>query len=205
MEIWKDINTHIGLYKISSYGRVKRLEREIFFNLANQYGHYDEKKRIIKEKILSPKIRKGNRPGYKSVYLYKNKNKKFYSIHFLVASAFLFKDKDKTEINHKDCNPSNNYVDNLEWVTRSENIKHAYKNHKLDHVTNKKHMNMMTFYGKIKNRIRIRQRDLNNNVIGIYSSMKKASEKTGIPITQICACVNGRRKTAYNFIWEKYC
>ncbi|UCF55879.1 MAG: HNH endonuclease, partial [Deltaproteobacteria bacterium] len=48
-------------------------------------------------------------------------------VHRLVAEAFIGSCPEAHEINHKDCDPSNNHVSNLEWVTRKENIAHAVK------------------------------------------------------------------------------
>lgn len=61
--------------------------------------------------------------GYKLITLSK---KKTYSIHRLVAETFLENPENKLEVNHKDSNRANNSVDNLEWVTKSENIQHSY-------------------------------------------------------------------------------
>lgn len=52
---------------------------------------------------------------------------KTYSIHRLVAKAFLPPDSGRPMVNHKDGNKSNNRVDNLEWCTKSENALHAYR------------------------------------------------------------------------------
>ena len=61
--------------------------------------------------------------GYKLITLHK---KKTYSIHRLVAETFLENPENKLEVNHKDSNRANNSVNNLEWVTKSENIQHSY-------------------------------------------------------------------------------
>lgn len=67
-------------------------------------------------------------------YLYinlsdENKKQKTKCVHLLVAQTFLKNDDiiNKTEINHKDRNSKNNHVDNLEWVSHSENVKHVIK------------------------------------------------------------------------------
>jgi hypothetical protein len=67
-----------------------------------------------------------NNSGYKRVQIGSSKNKHF--IHRLVAETFLKKEFGKEFVNHKDGNKLNNSVDNLEWVTRSENDLHAFRN-----------------------------------------------------------------------------
>lgn len=64
-----------------------------------------------------------DRCGYKEVIL----NGKMHRVHRIVAGAFLANKDNKPCINHKDGNKLNNHANNLEWVTYSENTKHAYK------------------------------------------------------------------------------
>jgi len=74
-----------------------------------------------------------NGTGYLSIQLasYKDDNGKFKSkrrhIHRLVAEYFLPNPENLPQVNHKDCNKANNHVDNLEWISGSDNIKHAHK------------------------------------------------------------------------------
>ena len=87
-------------------------------------------------KKLKPYISK---VGYPMVTLSSNDNKrkKFY-VHRLIAEYFIPKVEGKTFINHKDGNKTNNKLSNLEWVTQSENIKHAYDTNLRDkHNTSK--------------------------------------------------------------------
>jgi hypothetical protein len=67
-----------------------------------------------------------NNCGYKRVQISNSKNKHF--VHRLVAEVFLEKIIGKDFVNHKDGNKTNNKVENLEWVTRSENDLHAFAN-----------------------------------------------------------------------------
>jgi len=67
-----------------------------------------------------------NNCGYYRVQIGTAKNRHF--VHRLVAEAFLEKDSLRNFVNHKDGNKLNNLVENLEWVTRSENDIHAYRN-----------------------------------------------------------------------------
>lgn len=65
--------------------------------------------------------------GYLSIGLHRNKIRKFFLIHRLVAESFIGLCPKGREVNHIDGDKANNYVCNLEYVTRSENHKHAYK------------------------------------------------------------------------------
>jgi len=63
--------------------------------------------------------------GYLSITLCKNNQPKGFSVHRLVAQTFIPNPENKPEVNHKDCNPSNNNLENLEWCTYKENSQHA--------------------------------------------------------------------------------
>ena len=98
-EIWENIEGYEGQYQISNYGRVKSFK--------------NGKEQIIKGNI--------NQKGYCIVDLYKNKEKKHFQVHRLVAKAFIPNPNNYPIVNHKDENPSNNRVDNLEWCTPKYN------------------------------------------------------------------------------------
>lgn len=119
VEIWKDILDYEGLYQISNFGNVKALER---------YINIRDKQTLLKEKLL--KFDNSNL-GYQRVTLSKNGKTKRFLVHRLVALHFLDKVEGKGIVNHLDNNPSNNYVDNLEWCTHQENMLHAQKQNRL--------------------------------------------------------------------------
>jgi hypothetical protein len=80
-------------------------------------------------KLLS--LKRSNGHGYINVTLNKgckSKRGKNYYIHILVAENFIPNIENKSEVNHKDGNKKNNSIDNLEWVTRKENMEHAFEN-----------------------------------------------------------------------------
>lgn len=99
MEEWKEIPGYEGLYEISSYGRIKSM-------------HY-KKERIMKQLDYN---------GYKKVVLWKNGSQKKEYIHRLVAKLFIPNPHNLKEVNHKDENPSNNMVENLEWCNHRYNM-----------------------------------------------------------------------------------
>ena len=122
MEIYKEINGFDG-YMISNYGNVKSLERDVTrtSKLGNKY-EYHIKGRVLKQKT--------DKDGYKLINLFKDGNGYTLKIHRLVAEAFLPNPENLPIVNHKDCNPANNKVENLEWCTYSYNITYNEAGHK---------------------------------------------------------------------------
>ncbi|MEL7418089.1 MAG: NUMOD4 domain-containing protein [Cyanobacteria bacterium J06555_3] len=102
-EIWKSIVGYEEIYAVSSLGRVKNLTRG--------------------------KIRKlgDNTRGYLRVNLSKNGQSKFFSVHRLVATAFIPNPDRLPQVNHRNGVKTDNRVENLEWVDISKNQKHSYK------------------------------------------------------------------------------
>ena len=105
-EIWKDIKGFEGLYQISNLGRVKSVAR------------YSEQNHFLPEKILSICHAIA---GYTDVSLYKDGKRYHKKPHRLVAEAFIPNPNNLPEVDHIDTNKDNNCVDNLRWVTHSEN------------------------------------------------------------------------------------
>ena len=115
-EVWKDIKGYEGLYQVSNLGRARSLDRYVRNGTSN--------KNIKRGKILKPCA---TRDGYLQLNLIKNKKKKVSTVHRLVAKAFIVNFENKPCVNHIDGNKQNNNVENLEWVTYSENTIHAIK------------------------------------------------------------------------------
>lgn len=106
MEEWKQIEGYENYY-ISSHGRV----------YSTNYGG----------RILKPWL--DGKHNYLQVGLSKNNKVHKESIHRLVALAFIPNVDNKPEVNHKDYDSTNNHVNNLEWVTREENMRHCFELH----------------------------------------------------------------------------
>src|SRR5690554_4868133 len=78
-----------------------------------------------KGRLLTPRVQKD---GYVTVHLSFDGKDFNALVHRLVAMAYLPNPEGKSTVNHKDGNKENNYVDNLEWATYPENMRHAYNN-----------------------------------------------------------------------------
>lgn len=108
-EIWKDVVGYEGFYQVSNLGRVK----SIIGRKGFPAGY------IAKNSV-------GNN-GYPRVALSIYGESKFYSVHRLVATAFIPNPDSKPQVNHKNGIKTDNRVENLEWVTSQENCVHAYR------------------------------------------------------------------------------
>ena len=159
-EIWKDIVGYEGLYQVSNLGRVKSLNYKC----------------TKSEKILKTHPQ---RWGYLLVKLsYKDKAKDF-QVHRLVASAFLDNPNNLPQVNHKDKNPSNNKVDNLEWCTPEYNTDYSCA----------KPILQFTKDGKLVRK---------------WNKIKLVEKELGLGHTNITACCKGRKKTGGGYKWRYY-
>jgi len=162
MEIWKDI---VDGYQVSNKGNVKSLPRKHPCNKCHE------------ERILKPR----NRKGYLTVMIYENNKGSWKSIHRLVAEAFINNPYNKPQVNHINGDKTDNRVENLEWVSASENQIHSSK------VLHKQ------FY----------TRKIVCVETGIeYNSLKEVTEKTGINYKHLPDCCKGKRKTAGGYHWK---
>lgn len=185
-EIWKDIEGYEGKYQVSNLGRVRSLN----------YNHTGEIK-LLKQYT--------NKKGYKQVELSKNGKGKNYLVHRLVTIAFIPNPNNLPIINHKDENPSNNNVNNLEWCTYEYNvnygtaIKRGSENRKGEKNPN---------YGK-KGKYHPKSKpilmyDKEGNFIRHFECVRDTNKYFGKKNAHknVSSCLIGETKTAYGYIFR---
>ena len=190
-EIWKDVVGYEGLYQVSNTGRLVRKERR------------DSNGRFLsqQEKV----IHKIHGTGYYGTAIVDGKgNSKNVLIHRLVAMAFIPNQNNYTQIDHIDGNKSNNREENLRWCTPKQNVNFPlsllHRSQKGKLAQNKKE----TIEKKIASSHKkpIIQYDMNYNFVKEWSSLHEVGREMNINIVNVSACANGRKKSAYGFIWK---
>ncbi len=177
MKKWLPVPNYEGLYEVSNLGKIKSIN----------YNHTKV------EKILAEKSHKS---GYKTVVLCKNGEKKNKSIHILVASAFIPNPQKKCQVNHIDGNKSNNCVENLEWVTASENIRHSFAS------LGKKSPNKGRFGKSHYASVQIFQYSLDGKFVRAWDCVSDAARGLNCNPSQILNNAKGRTKTCHGFMWR---
>jgi len=158
MEEWRKIilNDIETEYEASSFGQIRKKEN----------------RKILKQYMINS--------GYLIVVL----NSSRFLVHRLILMAFSPTSSKELQVNHIDFNKKNNNIENLEWVSQSENILHSYKN------------------GNHKKAKEVFQYDLKGNFIKRFYSECEASRETGTNQSQISRCCRGIYKTANGFQWS---
>ena len=181
-EVWKDIEGYEGLYQVSNTGQVKSL---------NYKGRGVVK--LLKQAI--------NHNGYNYVILYKNGKTKHYSVHRLVALAFIPNPDNLPIVNHKDENPSNNNVNNLEWCTIAYNNNYGTRN---ERAGKKIRELMIGKKGKDANGSKpILMYDKEGNFIRKFDCINDTNEYFGkkSAYKNVSKCLRGKYKTAYGYVF----
>lgn len=179
-EIWKPIEGYEGLYEVSSWGRVRSLDKWV--------AHSINTKKFMKGRIR--KLQEDGH-GYLKVELSKNGKVKTYKVHRLVAEAFIPNPKNYNVVNHKDEVKTNNYVDNLEWCTHSYNVNYG---------TGIQRKTEKMINGKLSKTVY--QYSLSGELIAEYPSTIEVQRQLGFDCGNISKCCTGKKKNVYGYIWR---
>ena len=183
-EIWKDIPNYEGLYQVSNFGRIKKLNKKMIVKQENRTFIYHSKERMLKPQK--------EKTGYFNVVLYNATNKKHFKVHRLVAEAFIPNPENKPQVNHIDGNKQNNCVSNLEFCTNGENQIHAWGTGLQKRYIGKENP-------KSK---KVKQFDINNKYIKTWDCIREVERTLKIKNYNITSCCKGKRKTAGGYIWR---
>lgn len=148
-----------------------------------------------------------DRCGYLNVKLHKDAHGKMMSVHRLVAIAFIPNPNNLPQVNHKDCNKTNNCVDNLEWITNRDNVIYAFKNgdrHISEEGREQWRKNIKS--AQEAQRTKVVKLDNDYNLISIYDSITDANKSINFDKSSghIGQCCKGIRKSAGGFKWMYY-
>lgn len=176
IEEWKPVVGYEGLYEVSNFGRVRSVDR--YVNASRG------RKKLVKSQIIVP-IKQNN--GYYTVNLNSNGNTVTFSIHRLVAQAFVPNPNNLPCVNHKDECKTNNVSDNLEWCSYEYNNSYGTKPQKISDANSRK----------------VKMFDLEGNYITTFDSCRQALKvlKKKSP-SNLSNALSGRAQSAYEHKWE---
>lgn len=180
-EEWKDIDGFKGLYQVSSYGRIKSLERVVERCRKGKTLQFHKNAQILKQGLSRGYLR-----VYFSLFNGKTQEKTTFLVHRLVASAFIPNKEMLLEINHKNEVKTDNKVENLEWCTSYYNVNYGTR----------------TERARKSNSKIIRQYDLDGNFIKEYESSVVAAKILGVDSVSIRNVCNGKTNSAYGYQWR---
>lgn len=198
VEEWRPIQGYEGIYEVSDWGRVKRLKKSYTERNNRKAVH------ILEEKILKPSKYK---KGYLFVTFVKDYERKIKKIHRLVAEAFIPNPQNLPQVNHKDEDKTNNYVDNLEWCDGKYNSNYGTRNERIsiNNSGDKSHTKKLEVRKKIAKALskKVYQYTLDEELVKIWSSTMECG-RNGFHQGAVAACCRGEFNKKGNNIYKGY-
>ena len=186
-EIWRPVVGYEGLYEVSSFGNFRKI--------------------CVNGNVKSLKATKNNY-GYYTIGLWKNHKVKQFRISRLIAEAFIPNLENKPYVDHIDTDKSNNKVDNLRWVSPSENSNNQIsRQHMLQSWQSSERRQKQRLINLGENHPRARavcQLDNDDNVIRVYPTSTEAGNSIGCKRSNITKCCQGERVKAGGFKWKYF-
>lgn len=199
-EIWKPVVGYEGLYEVSNFGRVRSLQRTII----------QKDGIIITYKGRFKKIRI-NSYGYPCVTLCKNEKSKQYSLHRILAKAFIPNPENKPEIDHINTNRADYRLENLRWVTHAENMRNPLSQQNIQSNSKTHEALRKSIKTKIERKRktapkRVYQFSIDGEFIAEYESAREASKVTGLTAMTIAEVSRGGlrgRQSCGGYLWSR--
>lgn len=192
-EIWKPVVGHENSHEISSIGRLRSLDRYI------EYFQYGVKRTGFRKGF----IHKGTigATGYRVCT--PSRERANVKLHRLVAEAFIPNPENKRCVNHKNGNKLDNRVENLEWVTHSENNTHAYRTG-LKHVTDKQKSITSKMAKAQRGKLHVGSKSVLDTTTGkVYESVRDACKAFGVSNCTMSNYLNGKLPNKSGFIFKE--
>lgn len=182
-EVWKPIEGYEGLYEVSNMGRVRSVDRVL---PHNEHGTWHLKEKVLKQHWAGPP-----NSTYLTVWLHKGHGEQHQrTVHRLVAQAFIPNPEGKEQVNHINCDRSDNRLSNLEWTTPLENTQHAWEHGRCEMIG--KH--------QMKEVVNVETGER-------FKSIKEASDKYGATHRAYYQVMNNPSRTCRGYHWmtaERY-